>query len=288
MLEAEADLDGRSVLVTGGSAGIGLAVCQELAARGARVVAAARNAGRLEDAVAGLPGEGHTAHAIDVADATAWSNLLATAAEDGVLHGLVTAAAVLDPIGPTASVDPERVLATLRINLWGTFLAVHYALPALVRSGSGAIVTFSGGGATRPLPRYDAYAMSKAGVVRLTENVAADEPRVRANSVAPGFVATAMHEATLAAGDELAGTSYLERTRKQLRDGGLPAVRAATLVALLVSPQGAGITGKLISAPWDPWEDPGFRARLADDPDLCSLRRIDGVLFGPLAGDAER
>jgi 3-oxoacyl-[acyl-carrier protein] reductase len=284
---SEADLAGRSILVTGGSAGIGLAICEEVASRGARVVAVARDGSRLEEAVAGLPGSGHLGRAADVADGNAWPGLVADAIGDGVLHGLVTAAAVLEPIGPTGSVDPDRVLATIRINLWGTFLAIHHTLPALAAAEEGAIVTLSGGGATGPLPRYDAYAMSKAGVVRLTENLASDEPGVRANAVAPGFVATGMHDATLAAGPELAGPSHLERTRDRLREGGVPAARAAALTAFLLGPEGAGITGKLISAQWDPWDDPAFRSRLRAESDLCCLRRIDGRSFGPLP-DSER
>ena len=277
------DLAGRSILVTGGSTGIGLAICEEVATRGARVIAVARDSSRLAASVGGLPGEGHLAHPIDVADADAWPTLISEATADGDLHGLVTAAAALEPIGPTAAVDPARVLATLKTNLWGTFLAIHHTLPALAAAEDGAIVTLSGGGATGPLPRYDAYAMSKAGVVRLTENVAADESRVRVNAIAPGFVATQMHEATLAAGEELAGP-YAGRTREQLEEGGVPAARAAALAALLLGAMGSGISGKLISAPWDPWEDPAFRSRLAAEPNLCTLRRIDEVFFGPLPG----
>lgn len=282
-----AELTGRSIVVTGGSAGIGLAVSEELARRGARVVAIARDGGRLEAAVEALPGSGHLARPLDVADSDGWEKLVAEltrAGSERALHGLVTAAGVLEPVGPTASVDPEAVLATLRANLFGTFLAIHHLLPALIAAGDGAVVTFSGGGATGPMPRYDAYAMSKAGVVRLTENVAIDEPRVRVNAIAPGFVATGIHDATLAAGEELVGSEYLERTREQLREGGTPAARAASLAALLLGAEGTGVTGKLISAQWDPWEDEAFRARLAAEPDLCALRRIDRVFFGPLPG----
>jgi 3-oxoacyl-[acyl-carrier protein] reductase len=125
--------------------------------------------------------------------------------------------------------------------------------------------------------------MSKAGVVRLTENVAVDEPRVRVNAVAPGFIATDMHEATLAAGEELAGAGYLQSTREQLDEGGGSVERAAALVAMLLGPDGEGITGKLLSAPWDEWEDPAFRERLSSDPDLCALRRVDGAFFGRLS-----
>jgi NAD(P)-dependent dehydrogenase (short-subunit alcohol dehydrogenase family) len=284
MHATDAELADRRILVTGASRGLGLAVCREVAAQGAQVIGVARHFDPLQRAMDGLPGSGHTAHAMDVADSGAWSEMIEAVAQDGALHGLVTAAAVLGPIGRTEEVDPERVLETVRVDLLGTFLAVHHTIPLLDAAGDGAIVTFSGGGATSPMPRYDAYAMSKAGVVRLTEQLASGDSGVRANAVAPGFVATEMHEETLAAGEELAGPN-LEKTRKALDEGGVPPERAGALTAMLLGPEADGISGRLISAPWDPWEDPQFRARLRAEPDLCTLRRIDGVFFGPLPGD---
>jgi 3-oxoacyl-[acyl-carrier protein] reductase len=128
------------------------------------------------------------------------------------------------------------------------------------------------------MPRYDAYATSKAAVVRLTENLAAGGLTV--NAVAPGFVATEIHRATLEAG-ERAGGDHLERTRAQLEEGGVPASEAAALTAMLLDDP--PFSGKLISAQWDPWRDPAWRARLAAEPDLATLRRIDEQFFGPLA-----
>ncbi len=90
----------------------------------------------------------------------------------------------------------EDLIKTVAVNLVGTMLALQFALPRL-RATGGRAVTFSGGGGTSPLPRYDAYAASKAGVVRLTENLAVGG-EIEINAVAPGFVATRMHDETLA------------------------------------------------------------------------------------------
>src|SRR5205807_9146574 len=110
---------------------------------------------------------------------------------------------------------------TLDVNVVGTLLAIRYSLPAL-RAGGGSIVTFGGGGATAPLPRFDAYAASKAAVARLSENLAETISPVRINCVAPGFVVTRMHELTLAAGPGAAGRDYHERTRREVAQGGFP------------------------------------------------------------------
>jgi 3-oxoacyl-[acyl-carrier protein] reductase len=273
------NFDGRRILVTGGSRGIGREISGLLAERGATVVVVARSGVDVERCAAELPGEGHRALALDVGDQEGWS----AAAERGVLDGidgLVTAAAVLSPVGPIGVYQPEELWRTMRVNVLGTLLAVHACLRSL-EAARGAVVTFAGGGASAPLPRYDAYAISKAAVARLSENLGLElgERGVRVNAVSPGFVATGIHAATLEAGPELAGESYFADTEQRLDAGGIPARRAAELTAFLLNEAAHGITGRLISAPWDPWEEPVFQRRLREEPDLATLRRIDDRLF---------
>jgi 3-oxoacyl-[acyl-carrier protein] reductase len=188
---------------------------------------------------------------------------------------------VLEPIGPIGTYAVAAFRRTVEVNLVGTLLAIEACLPGL-RASRGAVVGFSGGGATAPLPRFDAYAVSKAGVVRLCENVSAElaGSGVRVNCVAPGFVATDIHRPTVAAGPDLVGADYYERTRVELERGGAGANEAAELVCLLLEDgPDASFSGKLISAQWDPWREPSFRRRLAEEPDLATLRRIDDAFF---------
>jgi NAD(P)-dependent dehydrogenase (short-subunit alcohol dehydrogenase family) len=273
------DLNGRRVLVSGASRGIGREVALHLAELGAAVVVLARGREQVERCVSELHGSGHLGLTLDVAEEGGW----AAAAERGALaeiDGVVTAAAALAPVGPIGSYRPEDFWQTMRVNVLGTLLAVHNCLASLEARG-GSVVTFAGGGATSARPRFDAYATSKAAVARLSENLAAElaEHGVRVNAVAPGFVATELHAATLQAGPHLAGDSYFARTERELAGGGVPARRAAELTAFLLGEQAWGITGKLISAPWDPWQDPAFRQRLRDEPDLATIRRIDEQFF---------
>jgi NAD(P)-dependent dehydrogenase (short-subunit alcohol dehydrogenase family) len=216
--------------------------------------------------------------ALDVADETAWERL---APSLGDVQGLVCAAAALDPIGPIGTYAVAAFRRTLEVNLVGTLLAIEACLPAL-RGSRGAVVAFGGGGATAPLPRYDAYAASKVAVVRLCENISAEltGSGVRVNCVAPGFVATDIHRSTLAAGPEVVGADYFRRTRAEMERGGVPASEAAELVCVLLEDgPDTSFSGKLISAQWDAWREPSFRRRLAEEPDLATLRRIDGALF---------
>jgi NAD(P)-dependent dehydrogenase (short-subunit alcohol dehydrogenase family) len=251
--------------------GIGQAVAHALAERGAELTLVARGEEALRQAVAALPGNGHAFHAFDVTEEDAWKVV-----DVPELHGLVCAAALMDPIGPIGTYTPVDFRRTLDVNVFGMLLAVHHCLDAL-RAGGGAVVTFGGGGATAPLPRFDAYAASKAAVVRLTENLAATLAPLSINCVAPGFVATRLHERTLAAGPDAVGLDFYERTQREVEEGGFPAEEAAELVCFLLS--GVPFSGRLISAQWDPWREPDFQQRLKEEPDLATVRRIDGTMF---------
>jgi 3-oxoacyl-[acyl-carrier protein] reductase len=258
--------------------GIGLAVAQALASQGDELVLVARGADGLEQAAATLAGSGHRWHAFDVSDEAAWRTL-----ESQELHGLVCAAAVMTPIGPIGSYEAADFRRTLEINVLGTLLAIQHAVPTL-RANRGSVVTFAGGGATGPLPRFDAYATSKAAVVRLTENLSSEIAPISINAVAPGFVATRLHQSTVTAGPEAAGQEFFERTEREIARGGFPATEAAELVAYLLS--GVQFTGKLISAQWDPWRDSSFRQRLVDEPDLATIRRVDGTFFESVSNES--
>lgn len=280
-----ATLEGRRIAVTGASRGIGAACCRRLAADGATLVLIARDAEALAALRAELPGGAHELVALDVADEQAWAAAAGALAPEGRLDGLVTAAGVLAPIGPVGSYTITDFRRTLDVNLLGTLLAVLTCLPAL-RRAHGRVVTLSGGGATGPFPRFDAYAASKAAVVRLTENLAAElaPDGITCNAVAPGFVVSAMHDETMAAGPTLVGEAYYARTKAAIESGGGdPPELAADLVSFLISPAASGISGKLLSARWDPWRDETFQSRLRVEKDLATLRRIDDQFFAAVA-----
>jgi NAD(P)-dependent dehydrogenase (short-subunit alcohol dehydrogenase family) len=277
-------LIGRRVVVTGASRGIGREVAGHLAELGARLVLVARDSGRLETVRDSLPRGPHEVAALDVSDEAAWEAVARDVVGREPLHGLVTAAGVLGPVGPVGTWEVADFRRTFEVNVVGTLLPIKALLGAL-RLGKGSVVTFSGGGATAPLPRFDGYAASKTALVRLTENLAAElgGDGVRVNSVAPGFVATDIHRSTVAAGPELAGTDYWERTRRDLAAGGDSPRMAAELTAFLLSADAEGITGRLVSARWDPWREPTFRQRLRTDPSLGRLRRIEDHFYSAVS-----
>lgn len=280
MTVAASALAGKRIVVTGASGGIGAAIARHLDGLGVRLLLIARTPGPLEAVMATLPRGPHQTIPLDVTDEEAWAAAAPVLAAAGPIDGLVTAAGILGPVGLPGDWQLSAFRRTIEVNLIGTLLSILNLLESL-RATRGAVVAFSGGGATSPLPRYDAYAASKVAVVRLAENMAEElaPDGVRVNCVAPGFVATAMHGGTLDAGPDLAGADYYLRTRRNLDHGGDPPELAAELTGFLLSDEAEGITGRLISARWDPWKQTEFRTRLRSDPSLGRLRRVDDQFF---------
>jgi NAD(P)-dependent dehydrogenase (short-subunit alcohol dehydrogenase family) len=278
-------LEGKNVVITGGSLGIGFAVADKCVNEGARVVIAARDQEDIERSVAKLerisPGAVFS-YSLDVSDLSKVREFASWCATHvGDISGLVNCAGTYGPIGMTTAVDLQEFKRTLEINFLGTVYMCSVFAPMMRSLSHKKIVNFSGGGAASPFPHYSAYATSKIAIVRYTENIALElqGDGFDVNCVAPGFVITRMHQQTLAAGSDAAGAAFYEATRKQIESGGVPPEKAADLTAFLLSAESDGITGKFISAPWDPWDSADFQNALRSDKDLCTIRRIDNRLF---------
>ena len=275
-------LQGKRILITGASEGLGYAVAERCLVEGASVAICARSPERIERAGAGLrasagAGQSVFATVADVSNPQQVKALVANAARElGGLDGLVNNAGIYGPKGLIEEVDWAEWARAIEINLMGTVLPCREVLPLFRSRGSGKIVNLSGGGATAPLPRISAYAASKAAVVRFTETLA-EELRgtsIDANAVAPGALNTRLLDEVLAAGPDKVGKNFYDRALKQKADGGAGLEKGAALCAFLLSGASDGITGRLLSAVWDPWADlPARRAELAES-DIYTLRRI--------------
>jgi NAD(P)-dependent dehydrogenase (short-subunit alcohol dehydrogenase family) len=263
-----------NVLVTGSSTGIGRALVLRLLDRGHRVWGLARS--DQADLATRVP-----AFRASSCDVASWPDVARCASEVTAawphLDALVTCAGVQGEIGRALAADPARWCATVRTNLDGTFYALRAFDALLARAPSRAkVVCFSGGGATKPRPRFSAYGAAKTAVVRLVETIA-EEERGRAldiNAIAPGAIATRLTDEVLTLGPAAAGEAEFATARKSKDAGTAPLERALALVEWLLSPASDGISGRLLSAPWDPWPTLDQHVAALAGSDVYTLRRI--------------
>ena len=275
-------LSGRTALITGANQGLGLAIARAYVQAGAGVLMCARDAVLLQKAkgeVESLARSGQIVEAemADVSDPGQVEHLAARAlALFPRLDVLVNNAGVYGPMGPIETVDWAAWTRSVEINIYGSVLPCRAVLPHFKANRYGKIVQLSGGGATNPLPRISAYAASKAAIVRFAESLALEvrEFGIDVNAIAPGALNTRLLDEALAAGPETVGKEFYDRMVKTKAQGGTPLDAGAALAVFLGSAASDGVTGRLLSAVWDPWEAlPSHRVEL-DGSDVYTLRRI--------------
>lgn len=288
---SEPQLAGRSALVTGASRGLGLATAIAFARAGADLVLTGRDRSALDAAATQV-----SSARLSAAQVVSWQAAdIADEAMDGVVESwlarpasvrvLVNNAAVQGPIGEVGRVDWKAWREAIEIDLLAPIRLCHLVTPHMRAKGAGKIITVSGGGATGPRARFSAYATAKCGLVRFSETLAAElaGTGVDVNTVAPGAMNTRMLDEVLAAG-ELAGAEY-EKARAQQQGGGTAPGRGAELMVYLASAASDGITGRLLSAVWDPWETLAAHRAALDASDVYTLRRIGPKDRGMTWGD---
>lgn len=275
-------LEGKNIVITGGGRGIGRTVAQRCVDEGAVVFLIARTFAELEETSESIRRAGGTAyfHACDVSDPDQVKRAFVAASSNcGQIDVLVNNAGVQPPIGPFAETDSTIWVRNLEINLLGTAYCTKAILPEMIARRGGKIINVSGGGSTSPRPNFSAYGVSKTALVRFTETLAAEVQgyNIGVNAISPGAVNTRMLDEVLSSGD-LAGEEKVAAEKRKGNGGDDPGT-AADLVAFLGSDDSNGITGKLISAKWDPWKQVWFQNRLRSDKDFATLRRIDARYF---------
>jgi 3-oxoacyl-[acyl-carrier protein] reductase len=273
-------LKGRTALITGASQGLGAEIASNFAAEGAALMLCARDLAGVEAVATRLKVQhGGTIEAMrcDVGDPASVDALVAeTQKRLGPLDILVNNAGIYGPMGGIEEVDWAEWTQAININLMGTVYPCRAVVPGMKARRKGKIINLSGGGATNPLPGISAYAASKAASVRFTETLALELKSfgIDVNAVAPGALATRMMDQLLKARPAAAGPAFMERMQKLKDSGGTPLAVGAKCCVWLASDASDGITGKLVSAQWDPYEDFPSHAVELDGSDLYTLRRI--------------
>ena len=280
-------LANRNAIITGASLGLGRAIARQFVREGANVLLCARNLAALEETQAYLR-EAHDSSIgnsstvdIQTCDVSSEEEVRALfhradAWFPGPLHILVNNAGIYGPKGATEDVCLDEWRRCMDINLLGTLIPCREAARRFKKSGGGRIINLSGGGATAPMPNLSAYAASKAAVVRLTETLALEwQPfGITVNAIAPGALNTRLLDEAIEAGPEKLGAELHKKFLRQASEGGVPLELGAELCTWLAGEESADLTGKLISAKWDPWKRlPDYRSQLQSS-DIYTLRRI--------------
>ena len=277
-------LQGRFALITGASQGLGAEIARHYVVNGASVLLCARSAdklGAVQESLAPLlvPGARLVTISADVGERNDVGRIFeALRTEFPRLDILVNNAGVYGPMGNIEDVDWDAWVDAIRINLLGLVCVSRAAMPMFRAQRYGKIINISGGGAANPMPAITAYAASKAGVVRFTESLALEcrDNHIDVNAIAPGALVTRMMDQLLEAGPEKVGRQFFDRMKTIAQEGGTPLEVGAALCVFLGSSESDGITGKLIAAQWDRWEDWPQHLDELNASDIYTLRRITG------------
>ena len=262
------------IVITGTSTGIGRSLAEHLLGHGHEILGLARSYQTAFE-------QQHSGHFRAArCDVGCWPDINKVAAELNWpnLDALIACAGVQGEIGPAVEVDPAKWSETVRTNLDGTYFTIRAFYPALSRNPNRTkIICFSGGGATKSRPNFSAYGVAKAGVVRLVETIA-DELSglpVDINAVAPGAINTRLTDEVIAKGPAVSGKTEYEAALKQKASGGSPISKVLDLIDWMLSPRSDGLTGRLLSAPWDPWAQlDAKKISMLSKTDVFTLRRI--------------
>ena len=273
-------LPGLNTVITGGSQGFGRHIVEAFLAEGANVVFCARNLADVQRTEAELrpglkPGQRLVGAACDVGDA-AQVEALFRKLDWGPLGAVVSNAGVYGPIGPTDEISLTEWAQALQINLNGTLHVCREAMRAMKPRKQGKIITISGGGATKARGNFSAYGAAKTAIVRLVETIAEEErgQPLDINALAPGAINTRLTDEVLALGPAVVGEAEFAAAQRQKAGGGSSLEGALDCIEWLLSPDSDGISGRLISAPWDPWKTLAARRDEIAASDLYTLRRI--------------
>ena len=251
-------LSNETAVITGGARGIGFAIAKELVDQGVKVVICSRTKADLEKALKLLNKKKETAFGriCDVSSLRDCKELIAFAQKK--LHKvdiLVNNAGIYGPIDSFEKININDFRKTIEINLLGMVYCSYFVIPIMKKNGNGKIINLCGAGVGgNTLPKFAAYFTSKFAVAGFTEVLADElkEKNITVNAISPGPVNTYLNRYLIEQGAQKSGKEMYENAIQQQKDGGTSPELTAKLVVYLASPQASHITGKLLSAKWNP------------------------------------
>lgn len=274
------ELMAKNAIITGASRGLGSEITNKFWHQGANVLLVARDKNALKAKLANLEDRPHQ-DAFYVSADLASPNSVDTIINCAQSHFdkldiLVNNAAIQGPVGVSWENDWDAWQQTITVNMLAQIDLSRKSSAWMISQKSGKIITLSGGGATSSRPNFSAYAVAKTGLVRFCEILAEEliPYNIQVNCIAPGAMATSMLQDILAAGRKKAGKEEYEKAQLITNQSNPTLERAADLAVFLASQASNNITGKLISAIWDPWIKIPDHSEELRNSDIYTLRRI--------------
>jgi 3-oxoacyl-[acyl-carrier protein] reductase len=288
----KATLHNQTVLITGASRGLGAKIAELAWQAGANLILIARSFTKLQQLRDKLlttqsPNRFIKIFQIDLAVEAEVVKCIDALKVCQDIDVLVNNAAMHGPIGKVWENDWQDWQTTLQVNLLAPIALCRACIPTMIKNQHGKIINLSGGGATGPRPNFSAYAVAKVGLVRFSEILAHEvaQYNIDVNCIAPGVMNSELLAQIVKVGVEQAGKKEYKIAQENAQGGEEVVERAAKSCLYLASSISNGITGKLISAVWDPWQDLHNYIDELKDSDIYTLRRIIPKERGKSWGD---
>ncbi|OGT42155.1 MAG: hypothetical protein A3F13_04980 [Gammaproteobacteria bacterium RIFCSPHIGHO2_12_FULL_40_19] len=279
-MASEYNFKNKVIVITGASQGIGKTIAIEFSKQHAHVIICARTQKDLDQTKHEIEMQGGycDAYRVDVSQYDEVHNFFnSVVKENKKIDALICCAGIYGPLGSVDINDMQQWKKTIEVNLLGTVYCVHEALISMKKNKCGKIITLCGGGVggNNIKPNLSAYISSKGAIALFIEVIAQEvlTNNIQINAISPGAVNTRLLDEVLSSGD-LVDHSFLDAAKKQKEGGGTPPQKAAELCLFLASEKSDGITGKLISAVWDPLNDLLKHQDELINSDIYTLRRI--------------
>ena len=278
-----------AVFISGATGYAGRKIALHLAAQGENLVVSGRDSGKLANFIKELalahPELEIAGVVCDLSKPGSWSQTT----EDLMNYqfkGYINCSGIQGTLGKSLVINQETFQMVFNVNLHSSIYFTNFFFSNKVKSLPMSIIHFSGGGSTAGRPNFMAYSLSKTALVRFVENFSIENPdqAFKVNAIAPGVMPSHMQEEILE-DINLEGTVDFKIAEEAMKSQYFENQRLLLLCDFLMSEKSDGISGKLISATWDNWEDWPKHLESLKSSDLYTLRRIIGRDRGVSWGD---
>jgi len=287
------NFNNKVVLITGSSQGLGFEIAKRYLMLGANLIICSRNYKKVKKAHKALDSikkknQKIISFSMDVSNNKSVYKLIkSTLKKFKKIDILINNAGVLGPKGNIENINWRKWVKTIEINLLGSVLLCKNIIPHFKKRNKGKIIQISGGGATSPFPMFSSYATSKVAIVRFIENLSEENNKynIDINAVSPGIMNTNMLDQILKTKKTLIGTKTYKKFLLAKKNDENNIKKTCELILFLGSNHSDGLSGKLISAKWDNWENWIKRKKFLKKSDVYTIRRIVGRDRGLKWGD---